>query len=939
MRGLGEFEALLERDRDIQSASNILSCRRLTKTFGALVALNRLSFDVEKGIVFGIGGPNGAGKTTLFDLICGINPASSGDIIFDGKSIVGKRPFEICRAGVARTFQLNAAFETMTVRENVLIASQHGLRHVELPQLTYDRTQRTQADNIIEACGLKDKAEQSVSRLSMFDHKLMMIASALATRPRLLLLDEPVAGLIPAEIDKVERVIRTVIEDHSLTVILIEHVMRFLVGLSDEVMIINHGEKLYQGSPEGLSKDRQVVDVYLGEGTSARLGIPPKNGRGGEKPAVRYAEAPALDPEDSQSGRLAPGSTLQPNPSGLAVELSDNGLSSSNVGVSLQIAAADRQQGIAARKDISQAPAGKRIDPVTFEVLRNMFEYACERMTTVMQRTSFSPILADMLDFSNAVYDPDLRLLAQAANCPVHLAAMQYSADSAVQRFPMTSLLTGDVIALNDPFRGGTHINDITFTMPIFFEGALLGFAVSRGHWMDLGGGAAGGQSFGTHIAAEGLRLPPIKLYENYKINEDYLAIIMNNTRTPHFVKGDLQAHLGALKAAEGELQRAASRYGIETVKAAMTELIAYTERVVRKAIEDIPDGIYQAEDYADTDGFSEEPIKVKVTLTVKGSEIVVDFAGSDPVCKGAINSPFANTASAAYYSLQFFLAPHAPSNSGMFAPITISVPDDCWLNARWPAPTIGCTTIVSSKICSAIWQALAEAIPQRVTGSTCSEANWFVAATRDPQGATDVFSELPAGGWGGTPFNDGMSVTMDPLGNCMNMPAETAELLFPIEYEAFELRCDSAGPGKNRGGLGAVFKVRFRCDGELSMETARTREGSPGVNGGGRSAVQRASQIFADGRELVIGGLSQNGAWKNPLLAGHRFGFDEQFKFETTGGGGWGPPKERSVEKVFEDVLDGYVSVEAARDMYGVVVDLRGNKIDEAATARLRRR
>ena len=167
MRGLGEFEALLERDRDIQSASNILSCRRLTKTFGALVALNRLSFDVEKGIVFGIGGPNGAGKTTLFDLICGINPASSGDIIFDGKSIVGKRPFEICCAGVARTFQLNAAFETMTVRENVLIASQHGLRHVELPQLTYDRTQRTQADNIIEACGLKDKAEQSVSRLSM----------------------------------------------------------------------------------------------------------------------------------------------------------------------------------------------------------------------------------------------------------------------------------------------------------------------------------------------------------------------------------------------------------------------------------------------------------------------------------------------------------------------------------------------------------------------------------------------------------------------------------------------------------------------------------------------------------------------------------------------------------------------------------------------------
>jgi N-methylhydantoinase B len=579
----------------------------------------------------------------------------------------------------------------------------------------------------------------------------------------------------------------------------------------------------------------------------------------------------------------------------------------------------------------------KGIDPITFEVLRNMFEYACDRMTTIMQRTSFSPILADILDFSNAVYDPSLRLLAQAANCPVHLAAMQYSADAAVQRFPIETLKPGDVIALNDPYRGGTHINDITFTMPIFFEGELLGFAVSRGHWMDLGGGAAGGQSFGTHIAAEGLRLPPIKLYENYKVNQDFLAIIMNNTRTPLYVRGDLQAHLGALKSAESELQRAASRYGIATVKAAMKGLISYTERIVRKSIEDIPDGVYEAEDFADTDGFSKEPIKVKVTLTVKGSDVTVDFAGSDPICKGAINSPFANTASAAYYSLQFFLAPHAPSNAGMFAPIKVVVPDNCWLNAKWPAPTIGCTTIASSKITSAIWQALAKAIPDRVTGSTCSECNWFVASTADPQGKTDVFSDLPAGGWGGTPFNDGMNVTMDPLGNCMNMLAETAELFFPIEYEAFELRRDSAGAGKFRGGLGAVFKVRFLCDAELSMETARTREGSPGVNGGGRSEVQRSTQIFTDGRELVIGGLSPNGAWTNPLLAGHRFGFDEQFMFESTGGGGWGSAKERPPERVLEDVLDEYVSIEAARELYGVAIDPKLMKVDEAATARLR--
>lgn len=580
----------------------------------------------------------------------------------------------------------------------------------------------------------------------------------------------------------------------------------------------------------------------------------------------------------------------------------------------------------------------ERMDPVTFEVLRNSFEYACNRMTTIMQRTSFSPILADILDFSNAIYDPKVRLLAQAANCPVHLAAMQYSADAAIGRFPIETLKPGDVIALNDPYQGGTHINDITFTMPVFYEGELLGFAVSRGHWMDLGGGAAGGMSFSTHIAAEGLRLPPIKLYENYEINRDYLAIIMNNTRTPHYIRGDLQAHLGALKSAESELQRAAARYGIDTVKAAMNELIGYTERIVRKSIEAIPDGVYSAEDFADTDGFSSDPIKVKVTLTIAGSDITVDFAGSDPICKGSINSPFANTASAAYYSLQFFLAPHAPSNAGMFAPIKIVLPDNCWLNAKWPAPTIGCTTLASSKITSAIWQALAKAIPERVTGSTCSECNWFVStAVNKETGRADVFSDLPAGGWGGTPFNDGMSVTMDPLGNCMNMAAETAELFFPIEYEAFELRQDSAGAGKFRGGLGAVFKVRYLCDGELNMETSRTREGSPGVNGGSRSAVQRSTHLYADGKELVIGGYSPNGAWTSPLLSGHQFSYDEAFKFESTGGGGWGRPEERPAEKVLSDVLDDYISIAAAKETYRVAIDPKTMTVDKAATARLR--
>ncbi|WP_418025665.1 hydantoinase B/oxoprolinase family protein (plasmid) [Paracoccus sp. TD-10] len=577
------------------------------------------------------------------------------------------------------------------------------------------------------------------------------------------------------------------------------------------------------------------------------------------------------------------------------------------------------------------------IDPITFEVMRSIFEFASDRMATVLQRSSFSPILADMLDFSNAIYDADLQLLSQAANCPVHLAAMKFSAEEAVKGVGPQNVHEGDVLVLNDPYRGGTHINDITFTKPIFYKGQLIGYGVSRGHWMDLGGGGAGGQAFSTHIAAEGLRLPPLKIYSGGKLNEDLLAIILNNSRTPHFIKGDVQAHLGALLAAEQELQRACDRYGVDTVRAAMKKIQAYTEKMVRESIRTIPNGVYEAEDYADTDGITQSRVKVKVRLEIGDDSIKVDFTGTDPICQGAINSPKANTMSAALYSLQFFLAPDAPQNQGLFNPIEVILPEGCWLNATWPAPTIGCTTLTASKITSAIWQALAKAIPERVTGSTCADANWFVASCVDDQGRADVFSDLPAGGWGGTPYSDGMNVTMDPLGNCMNMAAETAELFFPIAYEAFELRQDSAGAGRYRGGLGSVFKVRFFGGGELGMETSRTLSGSPGAAGGLTSAVQRSSHIRADGTTEVIGGIDDDGNWHNPLLASHKFGPGETFMFESTGGGGWGDPRQRAVQDVLEDVLDEYVSINAAKELYGVVIDPTTLTVDEAATAALR--
>ena len=277
------------------------------------------------------------------------------------------------------------------------------------------------------------------------------------------------------------------------------------------------------------------------------------------------------------------------------------------------------------------------LDPITFEVMRSSFEHTCERMSTVLQRASFSPIIYDIVDYSNAVFDPETQLLGQTANCPVHLAAMHFSARASIAKYGIKNLAAGDVVVLNDPYQGGTHTPDVTLTMPIFYEDELIGFGVSRAHWTDVGGGGAGGQAFGTHIAAEGLRLPPVKLMERGVLNQDIVAIIRNATRVPQYVDGDIQAQLGALKAAEIELTRLARRYGIATLREAMREVIDYTERMTRAAIERIPDGEYEADDHADTDGFSADPIKIHVKLIVRGDEVTVDFEGTDPTCIGSI--------------------------------------------------------------------------------------------------------------------------------------------------------------------------------------------------------------------------------------------------------------------------------------------------------------
>ncbi|MGW5152219.1 hydantoinase B/oxoprolinase family protein [Rhodococcus koreensis] len=573
---------------------------------------------------------------------------------------------------------------------------------------------------------------------------------------------------------------------------------------------------------------------------------------------------------------------------------------------------------------MTETTTSRKLDPVTFEVLRRGFDYACERMSQVLQKASFSPIIYDMVDFSSAVFDPDVELIGQTANCPVHIAAMHYSARASLAKFPRDTLEDGDVVILNDPYLGGTHTPDVTLTTPIYFEGDLIAYAVSRAHWTDVG------QTMDSHIAGEGFRLPPVKLASAGVLNRDLMDIIKNGTRTPQYVEGDVQAQLASLWACRDEMRRLAQRYGVDVMREGMREILDYTQRRTQKAIEQIPDGVYHGEDYIDSDGYSEEPVRIKVKLEVSGDRVHVDMTGSDKQCLGPINSPLANTVSAIYYSLKFFLDPQAPANAGMYRQIDFTVPEGTWLNPIWPAPTLGCTTAASSKVTGGIWSAIATAIPDRSVASTYSDANWFTASVIDP--ATDenhVFSDLPAGGWGGTPFNDGMHVTMDPLGNCQNLPAETAEMLFPLRYNSFQMIEDSAGPGKYRGGAGVRMEVEFIGTGQIiTMESSRTREGSPGTNGGGSGSRQKQLRRKVDGSIETVGGLDDDGNWLPQMLGGIQFKAGESFVFESGGGGGWGDPLTRNAELVAEDVRNDVVSRARAESDYGVVLtdDLQVN-------------
>lgn len=583
-----------------------------------------------------------------------------------------------------------------------------------------------------------------------------------------------------------------------------------------------------------------------------------------------------------------------------------------------------------------------RVDKLTVDVIMHNFEAICKHMADVLVSTSYSPLFYDMNDFSTALFTAEAELMAQSIGCPVHLAAMPASVSAALKEYSKEELKQGDVILLNDPYLGGTHLGDWTFISPLLIEGKLVAFAATRAHVVDCGSAAPEQFAQATEIVQEGLRIPPVKIYSEDKPVEDVLKIILSHTRVPSILSGDIRASIAANNAGKNFLERLYSKYGEKIMETTVKEILNYAERRVRKAIIEIPNGTYTASDYLDTDGISSESIWLKATITVNENEMTVDWEGTSALVLGQVNRPRHAAVGDTMYALKALLDPKGPANSGWFRPINVIIPESCLLDARWPYPVDRGNLETTARIVDVVWQALAPAVPEKVIGMTYGYCGGIGAGGTDPRnGNIYAMWEGPPGGWGARWTKDGLNSTWHLLGNCKDVPIEVIETIYPIMILRSELITDSGGPGKFRGGLGLVRDYKFvNHSPTLYVGGDRSKAGPPGIFAGKPGRRFLASMILTSGERKIIAGLRQDGSWEISHRTIWSIPPNSIIRIEGAGGGGCRDPLERDPDKVLDDVIDEYISINSARDEYGVVVKTANGiyAVDYAETEELRK-
>jgi len=593
----------------------------------------------------------------------------------------------------------------------------------------------------------------------------------------------------------------------------------------------------------------------------------------------------------------------------------------------------------------------RKIDPITLEVIRGGLTSLCTEMGIAMERSAYSPIFSEGLDYSYAIFDSAPDMIAQAAFDPCHLGAMPYSVKASVNAIGLQNLDPGDVILHNDPFSGGSHISDFTAIRPVFYEGEIVAMPATRAHQIDSGAMVPGGFAGDARdIFQEGLRIPAIKVNTKNQESKDVWKIILANVRLPHAVEGDLRAMFGALRVGERRVIRLLEKYGPRTWKSCLDEIKNVSERIMRSEIDRIPDGSYEYEDYVDDTGRSSSPAKIHVRIDVRGEELFADYSGSSPQVPGPINAAFAvtagNTLIGVLHSVE--IGGDYVLNQGTFRPIHVVAPEGTIVNPRYPAPVQGGNTELSNRIVDTVIGALAQATtPNRIKAAchgTCY--GMTVGGTDDETGEPYIAYLWSLGGMGARATGDGNCAQMPFATNNKGPFIEMSEIRYPILFEEYSFNDpDSAGPGKYRGGMGTRLVWRLRGkEAELSALSERHKISPYGVFGG-FPPMSRACGHFSDTRLRVNGqkvfahatDLFQKASpskWSNITIHD-----GDRVETVLSGGGGWGPPHEREPESVLSDVVNGFVSLTGAKDHYGVVIEPREMTIDHEATTILRER
>ena len=550
------------------------------------------------------------------------------------------------------------------------------------------------------------------------------------------------------------------------------------------------------------------------------------------------------------------------------------------------------------------------LDPIAVEVIRNKLEGIANEMQHSLLRSAFSPIVKEGLDASASLFTLEGETLAQSISIPIHLGTLIPIVCEILDRNPVETMTDGDIFIMNDPYLGGTHLPDIAIIMPIFCDGRALGLSATMVHHQDVGGMTPGSvPTNATEIFQEGIRIPPLKFASAGEIDKNLIELLRLNVRLPDIFMGDINSQIAACNVGRRRLKELRMNYDDQFLLDVFTSLLDRSEVMTRDALRQIPSGEYRYTDYLDNDGIViDERIQISVNAIVSNGEIIFDFDQTSGQVKGPFNCVPSGSLSAACFAVRVLTGSDIPTNGGCFRPIQLKLPEGSIVNPKEPAP-VNARTSTIKRIAGCMVSAFQEALPDKVTADSASEMLILQFGGRRQDGQYFVVGELIASGSGAGINNDGIDVIETDASNCMNLPVEALELEAPIRVHRFGLRRDSGGPGKHRGGLGVLREYEI-LEGEITLTHRGERHycAARGYNGGLEGARSYSVIIRASGTKEVI-----------PSKLVTELRQSDRLIIETAGGGGYGPPNNRSRELVLADILDDKISEESANEIYGI--------------------